>query len=36
VSCANEIVMIDNRSNTIAHCIPAGQLPWGIAIAEVN
>jgi YVTN family beta-propeller protein len=33
---ANEVVMIDTQSNTIAHRIPAGQLPWGIAIAEVN
>ena len=33
---ANEVVMIDTRSNTIARRIPAGQLPWGIAIAEVK
>jgi YVTN family beta-propeller protein len=33
---ANEVVMVDTRSNTIAHRIPAGQLPWGVTIAEVN
>lgn len=33
---ANEVVMIDTRSNTVAHRIPAGLLPWGVTIAEVN
>jgi YVTN family beta-propeller protein len=33
---ANEVVMIDTQSNTIAPRIPAGQLPWGIGIAEVK
>jgi len=33
---ANEVVMIDTGSNTVVHRIPAGQLPWGIAVVEVN
>jgi YVTN family beta-propeller protein len=33
---ANEVVMIDTQSNTVAHRIPEGQLPWGITIVEVK
>jgi YVTN family beta-propeller protein len=33
---ANEVVMIDTQSNTVAARIPAGALPWGVALADVK
>ena len=32
---ANEVVVIDTRSNAVAARIPAGELPWGVAVVEV-
>jgi YVTN family beta-propeller protein len=32
---ANEVVVIDTQSNAVVRRIPAGALPWGIAIADV-
>ena len=32
---ANEVAIIDTRTNTVAARVPCGQLPWGVAIATV-
>jgi YVTN family beta-propeller protein len=32
---ANEVAVVDTQSNAVVRRIPAGTLPWGIAIAEV-
>lgn len=32
---ANEVAVIDTPSNAVVRRIPAGTLPWGIAIADV-
>ena len=31
---ANEVAVIDTRSNTVIARIPCGTLPWGVAIAD--
>jgi YVTN family beta-propeller protein len=31
---ANELAVIDTRSNTVVARIPCGGLPWGVAIAD--
>jgi YVTN family beta-propeller protein len=33
---ANEVVAVDTTTNTVAARIPAGTLPWGIAIVDVK
>jgi PQQ-dependent catabolism-associated beta-propeller protein len=33
---ANEVVVIDTQSNQVAARIKAGELPWGVAIADIR
>ena len=33
---ANEVVMVDTRSNTVAARIKAGILPWGVTIVQTH
>jgi YVTN family beta-propeller protein len=33
---ANEVVAVDTTTNAVAARIPAGTLPWGIAIVDVK
>jgi YVTN family beta-propeller protein len=33
---ANEVVVIDAQKNQVAARVKAGELPWGIAVAEVK
>jgi len=32
---ANEVAVIDTRSNAVVARVPCGTLPWGVAIASV-
>jgi YVTN family beta-propeller protein len=31
---ANELAVIDTRSNTVVARVPCGTLPWGVAVAD--
>jgi YVTN family beta-propeller protein len=33
---ANEVVVVDTQTNQVAARIKAGELPWGVAIAEIK
>jgi YVTN family beta-propeller protein len=33
---ANELVVIDRKSNSVAARLPAGALPWGIAMVDTE
>jgi YVTN family beta-propeller protein len=33
---ANEVVVIDTETNQVTSRIKAGELPWGVAVAEIK